>query len=119
MTLIPSIPFFNTPTKENKQIIEGAATGITDFGLSQVFVMKKNQIQAGVTLRKKGERKFIAGFFVSTVFGQLLTNYNSTAATASATVLSIGIETGLRPFLTKSKPTLCLLGLITAREGLY
>ena len=71
--------------------------------------MKKNQIQAGATVSKKGERKFIAGFFVSTVFGQLLTNYNSTAATASATVLSIGIETGLRPFLTKSKPTLCLV----------
>ena len=119
MTLIPSISFFNPIFKENKQVIEGAATGITDFGLSQVFIMKKNQIQAGATINKKGERKFIAGFFISTVFGQLLTNYNSTTATTSATVLSIGIETGLRPFLTKSKPTLCLLGLISAREALY
>jgi hypothetical protein len=119
MTLIPSISFFNPNFKENKQMIEGAATGIADFGLSQVFIMKKNQIQAGATVSKKGERKFIAGFFVSTVFGQLLTNYNSTTATTSATVLSIGIETGLRPFLTKSKPTLCLLGLISAREALY
>ena len=81
--------------------------------------MKKNQIQAGVTVSKKGERKFIAGFFISSVLGQLLTNYNSTAATSSATVLSIGIKTGLRPFLTKSKPTLCLLGLIRTREALY
>ncbi len=69
MTLIPSVSFFNPHIKENKQIIEGAATGITDFGLSQVFIMKKNQIQAGATVVKKVNENSLQAFLFQPYLG--------------------------------------------------
>ena len=118
MVIHSIIPSANSPPF-SKQTVEGFATGLTDFTLSQLLVLQKLRIQAGKSTNKQGEKKFLMGFFVSTVGGQVLANYNSTLATVSAVTLSIGTEALLRPSLTGSKPTISSVVSIILREAVY
>ena len=104
-----------------KIVMQGLESGVLDSAMSALFVQKKNEIQAkqqskSTKTSESGKKIYMRSFIASNIVGHILVN-SGHPILASAMV--VGIESKFRPYLTKSKTSGQLIGLILARELTY